>query len=79
MAISAKVQKDYLLTEARIALPADVAQVHEILRATKTSGKLVILYNDGFVQGINVEQRTKLNEAKSAEIRTLLAVEDKLL
>ena len=79
MAIKIKVQKDYLRTEASIELPADVAQVHELLKATKTNGKMVVLYNQGFVNGINIEQNTKINNKPSAKIREILDVKDKEL
>jgi hypothetical protein len=76
MAIKINVQRDFLRTEASIALPANVADVDELLRATKTNGKMIVLYNQGFVQGINVEQNTKLSEKKSVEIRAMLDVAD---
>ena len=76
MSVKAKIQKDYLQTEVSIELPADVSQVDQLLRATKTNGKMVVLYNDGHIQGINVEQRTKIVEPKSTKIRELLAVDD---
>lgn len=79
MAIKIKVQKDYLRTEASIELPADVSGVDQLLRATKTNGKMVVLYNEGFVQGINIEQNTKIPESKTAKIREALEVEDKNL
>ena len=76
MAIKAKVQRDYYLTEVSVSLPAQVSDVDEILRATKTSGKMVTVYNEGFIQGINVEQRTKLTEKQAEQIRKILAIED---
>jgi hypothetical protein len=76
MAIKIKVQRDFLRTEASVELPADVSQVDELLKATKTNGKMVVLYNQGFIQGINIEQNEKLSEAKSSKVRTLLDVED---
>jgi hypothetical protein len=79
MAIKIKVQRDVLRTEATIELPADVSQVDEILKATKTSGKMIVLYNDGFIQGINIEQNQKIPESKSSHIRTILKLEDKEL
>jgi hypothetical protein len=79
MAIKIKVQRDYLRTEATIELPAHVADVDELLRATKTNGKLVILYNEGHIQGINIEQNTKLTGDKSAEVRAIVDVADKKL
>ena len=79
MAIKIKAQKDVLRTEASIELPADVSQVDELLRATKTNGKMVVLYNQGYVQGINLEQNTKVPAGKSEEIRKILSVETKEL
>jgi len=76
MAIKIKVQRDYLLTEASIELAADVSQVDEILKASKSNGKMIVLYNQGCVQGINVEQRTKLSDAKAEKIREMLKLED---
>jgi hypothetical protein len=76
MAIKIKVQRDYLLTEASIELAADVSQVDEILKASKTNGKMIVLYNQGCVQGINVEQRTKLSDVKAEKIREMLKLED---
>jgi hypothetical protein len=79
MAIKVKVQRDYLRTEASIDLPAQVAEVDELLRAAKTDGKMVVLYNKGYIQGINIEQNEKLSDSMSAEIRTMLNVGDKEL
>jgi len=76
MSVKAKVQKDYLMTEMSIELPADVARIHELLTATETSGKMVVLYNEGHIQGINVEQKTKMSEPQSNKVRELLAVSD---
>lgn len=76
MAIKINVQKDFLRTEASISLPASVADVDDLLRATKTNGKMIVLYNQGFIQGINVEQNTKLSDKKSVEIRAMLDISD---
>lgn len=77
MAIELTVQKDYLKTEASVKLPAKLVEVDELLKQTKTSGKLVVLYYKGSVQGINFEQNTKVPAGKSGEIRSLLDLEDK--
>ena len=79
MAVEIKVQKDYYLTEVSIELPTNVSQVDEVLRATKTNGKMVIQYNQGNVQGVNVEQRTKISESQANEIRALLGIGEKIL
>ena len=74
-----KIQKDFYLTEASIELPTDIGQLSEILKATKTTGKLVIQYNQGSVQGVNVEQRTKISDTQATKIRPLLAIGEKIL
>lgn len=79
MAIKIKVHRDVLRTEASIELPAEVADVDELLKAAKTDGKMIVLYNKGYVQGINIEQNSKLSESKSTEIRALLDIESKEL
>jgi hypothetical protein len=79
MAVEIKVQKDYYLTEVSIELPTNVSQVDEVLKATRTNGKMVIQYNQGNVQGVNVEQRTKISESQANEIRALLGIGEKIL
>lgn len=79
MAIRMKTQRDHYLTEAVIELPSNVGQVDELLRAVKTTGKMTVIYNDGGVIGINVEQKTKISEAKAAELRPLLDIQEKIL
>ncbi len=79
MAIKISAQKDVLRTEASIALPVQVSEVDELLRATKTNGKMVVLYNQGHVQGINIEQNSKVPEGKSEKIREMLSVDTKEL
>ncbi len=79
MAVRLKAQKDYLKTEASVEPNTPIAEVDDLLRKTKTSGKMVVLYYNGSVQGINFEQNTKVPEPKSAQIRTLLDLEDKSL
>jgi hypothetical protein len=79
MAVEIKVQKDYYLTEVSIELPTNVSQVDEVLKATKTNGKMVIQYNQGNIQGVNVEQRTKISESQANEIRALLGIGEKIL
>jgi len=69
-----KIQKDYYLTEVSIDLPANIGEIDELLKAIKTTGKTVIQYNQGSVQGINIEQRTKIPDSVAAEIRQLLGI-----
>lgn len=79
MPVKIKAQKDYYLTEVSVGLPVTVSEVDQLLKATKANGKMVVLYNGGAVQGINVEQRTKISEAKSDEVRPLLDIQTKPL
>jgi hypothetical protein len=79
MGIKIKIQRDVLRTEATIELPAQVAEVDELLRATNTDGKLIVLYNKGYIQGINIEQNEKIPETKTSQIRTILKLGDKEL
>ena len=79
MAIKIKVQKDYYRTEVSIDLPSNVSELDEVLRATKTNGKMVVLYNQGVIQGINVEQNTKIAESATAQIKDLLGIGEKII
>jgi hypothetical protein len=74
-----KAQKDYLRTEASLEAGTDIAQLHDILKATKTNGKMVVLYNEGYIQGINIEQNSKLTDKQADEVRKLVGVKDKEL
>lgn len=74
MPIKITAQKDYLKTEFSVSPSSSVADVDELLRGTKTSGKMIVLYNQGHVQGINVEQNSRLKEGQSDEVRKLIKV-----
>ena len=79
MAVKVKVQRDYLRTESSVEASANISQVDEIMKASKTNGKMVVLYNEGHVQGINIEQNTKIPEAKTGKVREILEVKDEEL
>jgi len=74
MAIRIKIQKDYYITEVSIDLPANLQQLDELLQAMKSTGKMVVQYNQGSIQGINVEQRTKIPDSVATDIRALLKI-----
>jgi len=74
-----KVQRDYYVTEASAELPARIEDFHQILQLAKTNGKLVVQYNQGCVQGINIEQRTKIPENLVDEFREKLGIATKIL
>lgn len=79
MATKVKTQKDYLLTQCTIELPANVAELDSILRTSKASGKMIVLYESGGIIGVNVEQKTKTTAVNSVKVRDLLGVETKAL
>ena len=70
-----KTQKDYLLTEVSIELPADLSQLDAIMKATKATGKIVAVYTNGGVVGVNLEQKKRANDSASSKIRDILGVE----
>jgi hypothetical protein len=74
MAVKIKIQKDYFVTEVSVELPAHVAEWDEALRLMQANGKMVVVYNQGSVQGINIEQRLKVPETQAPEIRGLLKI-----
>lgn len=74
-----KIQKDLFNTEASMELPTNIGQLSEILQAIKTTGKMVVQYNQGSVQGINISQIHKIPEALAAEIRAKLQIGAKIL
>jgi hypothetical protein len=74
MPVKIKAQKDYLLTEVSMELPADLSALDTIMKSTKATGKIVVVYNQGGVMGVNVEQRTKVPESVESKARELLGV-----
>jgi hypothetical protein len=79
MTIRIKAQKDYLLTEVNIEVPADLGELDTRMKEMKSAGKIVSLYNQGGVLGVNVEQRTKIPDAQVDEVRRLVGVNTKIL
>ncbi len=79
MAIRVKTQKDYYLTEINMELPLDLSALDDLLRATGTTGRIVAVYSEGGLLGVNVEQRTKIPNAVSEQIKRLLGLGTKEL
>ena len=77
MAIKIKAQKDYLLTE--LTVEGSASDIDDVMKSIKASGKTVVLYNNGAIQGINVEQKTKLTEGQSSKVREFINVDDAIL
>jgi hypothetical protein len=75
MAIRIKSQKSYYTTEFNVELPANSGELHDLLKAMKSTGKTVVLYNQGTILGINVEQKEKVPAGEVDEkIRELLGL-----
>jgi hypothetical protein len=72
-----KTQKDYLVTEVQMSLPCDLNELGHLFKATRATGRIVAVYCDGGVIGINVEQRTKVGEPVSQRVRDLVGVSNK--
>ena len=79
MAIKIKAQKVYLVTETTIEVSSDVAEVHDEVRAEKTDGKMNVVYCGGGVQGVNVEQKTRVPEALAAQFKKKLGIEETII
>ena len=75
MAIRIKSQKDYLLTEVCIEPPVNLAEIDDLMKRSRGTGKLVVQYNGGGVLGVNVEQRSKIPLAISDKVRGLIGVD----
>jgi hypothetical protein len=74
VAISIVTQKDYLETEATISSKSDIGEVSDLLKALKTNCKMIVLYNGGAVQAINIEMHTKMLKEQSDKVRELLGI-----
>jgi hypothetical protein len=75
MAIRIKSQKDYLLTEVCIELPCSLDELDYLMKTSRGSGKIVAVYQQGGIYGINVEQRTRIRESVTQKVRELVGVE----
>jgi len=74
MPINIKSQKDVLLTEATLGADTDLNSLDQLMRASKATGKIVAVYNQGGRLGVNVEQRSRVSESKSEEVRQIVGV-----
>lgn len=78
MAVKVKTQKDYLVTEVAIELPCDLGSLDYLMKTSRATGKIVAMYCDGGVIGINVEQRSKIPEAATEKVRAIVGIEDRV-
>jgi len=73
--IKIKSQKDYLTTDAALD-PAgtDLNSLDVLMRASKGTGKIVAVYNQGGLMNILLDQKTPVPERFSEQIRNILGV-----
>jgi len=76
MTVELAIQKDYLLTEGSAKLPTDLNEWAEKMRKTKATGKIVAVFTNGGLSGVNIEQKTKATETESAKMRKAIGVKD---
>lgn len=74
MAIKVKAQKNYYLSEISIELPTDIGAVADLMRALKSTGRIVATYNQGGVMMVNVEQKTRIPANVDEKIREIVGV-----
>lgn len=74
MAISIKSQKDVLVTEATLESDTDLNSLDQLMRSSKATGKIVAVYNQGGRLGVNVEQRSRVSEKVSEDVRKIVGV-----
>lgn len=74
MPINIKTQKDCLVTEATLESDTDLNDLDALMRASKATGKIVAVYNQGGRLGVNVEQKTRVSGSASEEVRKIVGV-----
>lgn len=78
MPVSIKTQHDYLLTEVSVDLPCDLNDLDYLMKTSRGTGKIVAVYSEGGLLGINIEQKTKIRGGGIAhKVRELAGVVDK--
>jgi hypothetical protein len=76
MTVELNVQKDYLLTEGSAKLPTDLNEWAEKMKKNKSTGKIVAVFSDGGLTGVNIEQKTRATASESAKLRDAVGVDD---
>ena len=77
MPINIKTQKDCLVTEATLESDTDLNSLDQLMRLSKATGKIVAVYNQGGRLGVNIEQKTRISEKVSEEVRNIVGVKTK--
>lgn len=75
MAVKIQSQKDYLLTEVCIEMPCDLNALDYLMRSIHATGKIVAQYSAGGLNGVSIEQKTRIRESVSDQVRDLIGVE----
>jgi len=75
MSVKVKAQGDYLLTEVSIDLPCDLNDLDYLMRTSHGTGKIVAVYTQGNLSGVNVEQKTRIRGAAADRVRDLVGVQ----
>lgn len=73
--IKVKTQRDFLLTES--VFEGSPKEIDDELKGMETTGKMTIQYNEGGILGITVEQKKKLTESESNQVREMLGVKSR--
>lgn len=78
MPIKIKTQRDYLTTEVTIdAATADLAELDQLMRLSKSTGKIVAVYSQGGLMNVNLDQKSHIAEKVSEEVRKKVGVNNK--
>ena len=78
MPIKIKSQRDYLVTEATLeADGTDLNDLDHLMKASRGTAKITALYGQGGVIGISIEQKSRISETVSDEVRKLVGVNTK--
>ena len=75
MPINIKSQVDYLLTEVSLDQTSNLADLDQIMRSTKATGKIIVSYSQGGLNGINIEQKARIKANVSDEVRQLIGID----
>lgn len=75
MPIKIKTQKDYLVTDAALdPLGTDLNSLDALMRASKATGKIVAVYNQGGLMNINLDQKSHIQQKFSDQVRDIIGV-----
>jgi hypothetical protein len=78
MAIKVISQKSYYVTEFNVETNTNLEELKGELDGMESTGKTVVVHNDGNILGINVEQKAKVpSDAVDKQIRTLMGLKTK--